>query len=174
LINQIDDARAIMANNGLSAMPLINTEGGWSDTVATDALPNASADEQAAYVSRFFIIQASENLPIAVYFSWLDNGTIGLFGFGTKSAETETNRYYQTTYNWLLGAAMHGPCSQDANSVWTCSLTLGNGHAGLIVWSDSATSYTPAGPYTSYVDLSGNTSPISGTVPIGILPILLE
>ena len=69
---------------------------------------------------------------------------------------------------------MKGPCSENQNSVWTCSLTLSSGHAGLIVWSDSASSYTPAGSYTSYVNLNGTSFPISGAVTISILPLLLE
>jgi hypothetical protein len=175
LINQINDARAIMANNGLTGKPLVNTEGGYTNSVATNDLSSASADQQAAYVSRFFIIQASESLPIAVWFSWLQNiKGFNFTGFGTTAAEAENNQDYQQTYNWLVGSMMQGPCSQDQGSVWTCSLTLASGHDGLIVWSDSVTSYTPAGPYISYADLNGNSFPISGSVPIGILPILLE
>lgn len=175
LINQINDARTILANNGLSGKPLINTEGGYASSVATGDLPSASADQQAAYVTRFFIIQASEGLPIAVWFSWLQGITgFSFTGFGTTAAETQNNQAYQQAYKWLLGATMNGPCSEGQNSVWTCPLTLSSGHTGLIVWSDSGSSYTPAGSYTSYLDLKGNTFSISGSLTLGILPILLE
>jgi Abnormal spindle-like microcephaly-assoc'd, ASPM-SPD-2-Hydin len=175
LINQIADARTIMANNGLSAKTLINTEGGYTTSVATNDLSSASADQQSAYVSRFFILQASENLPIAVWFSWLQDVTgFNFTGFGTTAAEAENNQAYQQTYNWLVGSTMNGPCSEEQDSVWACPLTLASGQTALIVWSDSATSYTPVGGFTSYVNLSGNSFPISGPVPIGIQPILLE
>jgi len=175
LINQIADARTIMANNGMSEKPLINTEGGYTTEVATNDLSTATASQQAAYVTRFFIIQASENLPIAVWFSWLqDIQGFSFTGFGTTAAEAENNQAYQQVYNWLLGSTMNGPCSENQNSAWTCPLTLASGHAGLIVWSDSASSYTPAATYTSYVNLNGNSFPINGAVPISILPLLLE
>jgi polysaccharide biosynthesis protein PslG len=173
LIQQIEDARAIMASNGLAGKPLINTEGGYSTGLASNDLPNASADQQAAFVSRVFIVQASEGLPIAVWFSWLESPRFDFMGFGTAAAEAETNQAYQETHTWLLGSTMHGPCSEGADSVWTCSLTLAGGRSGLIVWSDTATSYLPPGDYTSSTDLRGNTTPVSGPVAIGFMPMLL-
>jgi len=172
LITQIDDARTIMANNGLSSKPLIDTEGGYSDDEGANQLYGASSDEQAAYVSRFFIIQASEDIQIAVWFSWLSGN--GLTGFGTPAAASENDQAYQQTYDWLVGSTMNGPCSEDSASVWTCSLTMSGGDAGLIVWSDSVVSYTPSTQYASYQELNGTTRSVGGAVPIGILPILLE
>ena len=138
-------------------------------------LPTATADQQSAYVSRFYIVQASEGLPIAVWFSWLAPSTFPFTGFGTTAAEAENNQAYQQTHNWLLGATMGGACAADANAVWTCPLTLASGRAALIVWSDSATSYSSGAKYSSYQSLTGITSPIGGgVVPIGILPILLQ
>ncbi len=172
LITQIDDARAIMANNGVSGMPLIDTEGGYSDDEGANQLYGASADQQAAYVSRFFIIQASENIQIAVWFSWLSGN--GLTGFGTPSASAENNQDYQQTYDWLVGSTMDGPCTEDSSSIWTCGLTGSTGVSALIVWSDSAVSYSPQSQYLKYHELNGTTRSVNGAVPIGILPVLLE
>lgn len=131
----------------------------------------ASGDQQAAYFSRFFIIQASENLKVTVLFDWC--GCSVLTGLGTPAAEPEILQDYGQTYKWLVGSTMTQPCSQST-SVWTCPLTVRGGKGALIVWSDSATNYTPAGSYTSYQQLNGTTSSISHTVPIGILPVLLQ
>lgn len=175
LINQINDARAIMANNGLSAKPLINTEGGYSDTAATKDLPNASADQQAAYVSRFYITQASEGLPVAVWFSWLQGiKGFNFTGFGTTAAEAENNQAYKQTRAWLLDSTMNGPCSKGSDSVWTCQLFVTGGAADLIVWSDTASTYSPPSDYAIYQELNGTTLSIRGAVPVGILPELLE
>jgi hypothetical protein len=174
LIQQIADAQAIMANNGLAARPLINTEGGYAATVVTNDLPTATPDQQAAYVSRFYIVQAGEGLRFAVYFSWLNNQGLGLTGFGTTAAEAESNQAYSQTYAWLVGSTFTGPCSENANSIWICPLTLATGHAALILWSDSATSYTPTGAFTSYQTVLGVTSPIASPIPIAILPTLLQ
>jgi hypothetical protein len=175
LIHQIQYARALMAKYGLAGKPLINTEGGYSISLASHDVADAPADQQAAYVSRFFIVQASENLSMAVWFSWMQNMTrFNFTGFGTKPAEAQNNQAYRQTYQWLVGSTLKGPCSENSESIWTCRLTLASGHAGLIVWSDSATSYKAAPSYTSYQDLAGAQHPIHGTVPIGILPILIE
>ena len=175
LITQINDARAIMANNGLSTKPLINTEGGYSDTAATKDLPNASADQQAAYVSRFYITQASEGLQTAVWFSWLQGiKGFNFTGFGTTAAEAENNQAYRQTHAWLLGSTIEGPCSEDSASVWTCPLTQSGGTHALIVWSDTAASYSPPGSYSTYQEINGTTHQAGGTIPIGFLPTLLE
>ncbi|MGA2874594.1 MAG: hypothetical protein ABSE82_03550 [Nitrososphaerales archaeon] len=174
LIDQINDVRTIMSNNGLSDLPIINTEGGYTTEVATNDLSNATADQQAAFVSRFFIIQASENLQIAVWFSWFGNVKgFSFTGFGTTAAEAVNNQAYKETYDWLVGSTMNGPCSEGSNSVWMCTLTLSSGEAGLIVWSDSATSYTPSGTYSSYQNINGTIASVSGAIPIGNLPVLL-
>jgi hypothetical protein len=81
-------------------------------------------------------------------------------------------------YNWMTGSSMTAPCSL-ANSVWTCGLTLGNGHSALAVWlnafkSTTTQSYTPPSQYNVYHDLAGNTTSVSGAVAIGERPILFE
>jgi hypothetical protein len=66
-------------------------------------------------------------------------------------------------------------CSADSNSTWTCGLTRPNGYTGLIIWNPNATlSYVPAAQFVKYRDLSGNTSPVTGSVSVGPEPILLE
>jgi hypothetical protein len=177
LVGQIAGIRSLLATYGISGDPLVNTEGGYSDEVPENNLWG-SADQQAAFVSRFFIIQASEDLPVAVYFSWLANKQTGLMGFGTSSAESETNLAYEETRSWILGATFDGPCSL-ASGVWTCSITDAAGNQDLLVWADtnsSATSYAAPGQYDQYQDLKGVTEAITpgSPVPIDEEPVLLE
>jgi len=177
LMAQVNGIRAIMASYGLSGKPLVDTEGGYSDEVGQDDLWG-SVDQQVAFVSRFFIVQASQNLTVAVYFSWLTNPSTDLMGFGTTNAETATDQAYTQTHDWLLGSTFAGPCSLS-NGVWTCGLTSPQGYQEMLVWADtnsSASSYSPSGQFTEYQDLTGAVYPISAgsSVPINEKPLLLE
>jgi hypothetical protein len=177
LLAQINDIRSIMATYGISNKFLVDTEGGYSDEVGQDNL-FGSADQQTAFVSRFFILQASENVTIAVYFSWLMNSQTGLLGFGTAAAESETDQGYEQTRSWLLGATFNAPCSLS-NGLWTCGITSSSGQKELIAWADtnlSATPYTPPSQYAQYLDLSGVTHQIrpNSSITLDEKPVLLE
>lgn len=177
LIAQINSVRSLMATYGVSDKFLMDTEGGYSEEVGEQNLWG-TPDQQTAFVSRFFIIQASENLRKVVWFSWLMNKQSGLLGFGTSPAEAETNEGYEQTHAWLIGATFSGPCSLS-DGVWTCGITNPQGYQELVVWSDtnsSASTYTPPSQYTQYLDLAGQVHPISIGAPVGVdeKPILLE
>ena len=177
LVAQINDIRSLLVTYGISNKFLINTEGGYSQEVGQNNL-FGSADQQTAFVSRFFILQASENITTAVYFSWLMNSQTGLLGFGTASAESEINQGYEQTRSWLLGSTFNTPCSLSSG-LWTCGIASSSGLGEIIVWADtnsSATAYTPSAQFTQYVDLGGATHQISpgSSIPVNEKPILLE
>jgi polysaccharide biosynthesis protein PslG len=175
---QVQAIRAAAQAAGASDKPIFDTEGGWGQN---QYLPNVN--DQIAYISRWYIILASEGVTCAAWYQWGGDpsdatqwGT--LFDSNTDSA-TEAASAYQVTYNWLNGATMNSACSADASNVWTCPLTFSNQEAGLIVWNGNEVSsvYAPASKYIQYEDLSGG-SPTAisagGTVNISAAPILLE
>jgi len=177
LMAQVNLVRSVMATYGLSGKPVVDTEGGYSDEVGEKDLWG-SVDQQTAFVSRFFIVQASQGLQVAVYFSWLTNPSEDLMGFGTTNAEASTDQAYAQTYQWLLGATFQAPCSLSGG-VWTCGLTSPQGYQELLVFADtnsSASSYSPPSQYTQYQDLTGATHQISqgASIPIDEKPMLLE
>ena len=68
-------------------------------------------------------------------------------------------------------------------TVWTCTLTQSSGSLAEIMWDTSqtcsngtCTTSQQSVPlaYLSYDDLTGASYSISGTVPVGIKPILLQ
>jgi hypothetical protein len=176
LATEIAGVRSIIANYSLADKPLIATEGGLPSDIISQNL-TGTADQQTAYVSRWFIVQASENVSIAVWFSEFPAQS-GLAGFGTAAAEEEINQGYNQTYHWLVGSTFSGPCSLSSG-VSTCSITTSAGHPELIVWADSNSSsvpYAPPGQFTEYQDLSGATYQVSpgSSITLGEKPILLE
>ena len=176
LVSQVDDVRSLMAANGLSGKLLVDSEGGYSEEVGQKGLWG-SADQQAAFASRFFVLQASEDVSVAVYFTWNTNVQKGFVGLGTAAAKPEIDRAYDAVHGWLLNASMVAPC-QLSSGVWSCGMTSPLGREELAVFADtnsSAATFTPPAQYAEYRLLNGTTRPISPGAPIPVdeKPVLL-
>lgn len=179
LENMIANIRNAAAAGGASSLSVYDTEGGWGQN---SELPDVT--DQAAYVSRWYIIQASEGIKIATWYGWGVGQPSDPAAWGSYAGVSQVTAAYQTTYNWLNGSTLTSACAFDSNKIWTCPMTFSNGKSGLVVWDGNShssdgitTSYTPASKYVQYEDLSGS-PPVSissgGTVTIGEGPILLE
>ena len=178
LLQKIAALRKVMDDNGMRGKPLWSTEGSWGVNLQ---LPDP--DVQAAYVSRWLILQASAGVSRAIWYLY-DNGgrPRGVGGlWGSEDGLDKAGVAYGQVVRWLTGATFSKPCSA-INTVWSCGLTKAGGVQAKIVW-DVSRSYDPSqtfnyrdtSPFTEYRDLAGNTHAISGgTAPIGSEPILLE
>lgn len=172
---QITNVKCSMAANGISSKPLWNTEFGWGQNSDLPTLTN-----QVAWLGRAYLYLWSQGVVRSYWYSY-DNGAWGTLWSNTGGAGTlATGVAYQQMYNWIVGATMTRNCAV-VNSVWTCGLTLANGHLALAVWMDvwkstATQSYTPATQYNKYHDLAGNTTTINSgqSVTIGETPILFE
>jgi hypothetical protein len=170
ILTKVTNMRAVFDNNGLKNKPMFDTEGSWGDLNITDPTT------QSAWVSRWFILQASLNVQRVYWFSW-GAGAAQLWGDLETAALTPSTAgiAYTQVYDWIAGATFTTPCSADIHSTWTCALTRSNGYQAQIAWNTSGSvAYTAPSQFTQYRDLKGNTTPISGNVTIGSLPILLE
>jgi hypothetical protein len=143
-----------------------DTEGSWGSAPSYDV-------QQPAFISRFLLLGWSAGASQQQWFSWDGGAQYGQLGGNSSNISA-----YQQTHNWMVGSTMHSPCSIQSATVWTCGLTEANGASALVVWNTAgASSYSiPAGSYSVYKDLSGNTTTIAGatSVSIGVQPILLE
>lgn len=165
VVEQIKKIRAVMAKNGVSALPLWDTEGGWGSDAQ---LPDEQA--QADFVSRWYLIQFSYGVARAYWYQW-DNpkwGTLWREGAG----ETPAGRAYAQMYKWLDGATGSTPCRPTHGPIWTCGLLKG-GKKYLIAWSVGApTPFAGHKPISSYSDIKGTIHPgtrqpvVSGSSPI--------
>jgi hypothetical protein len=152
--NVIAGIRSIADKDGLSGRPLIDTEGGLPSDIISKNL-TGSDDQQTAYLARWYVIQASENVSMAVWFSEFQ-GEDGLAGFGTPAAQAEMNEAYKTVYSWLVGATFESPCSLSLG-IWSCGIISPAGLDESITWADtnsSSTVYTSSSDVT-YQDLNG-------------------
>ena len=167
--------RAVADTNGMLGKPLVTTEGGWGVNGVSDP------DMQAAWITQYVILQAGlaaqNNLQFQTWYTWghASSGTIetGL-GLPTPAAYA-----YEQVVNWLVGTTP-SPCTSSGKGLHLWSCPVGN---NLIVWDASQTCsngvcttgpYTASQSFTKYVDLTGTTNAITGTIALGVKPILLE
>jgi hypothetical protein len=154
--------------------PIWSGEGSWGDdSKITDP------DVQVAWVARYYLSGWTAGLK-RMYWYGYDSphyGTLWTSGTGMNQA----GQAYGTVSKWLYQAKLKTPCS-SSNGVWTCSVTLGNGNDAEIIWDTNQTcqsSPCPTGTqnipsnFTNAQDLTGTNSAISGTVQVGIKPVLL-
>ena len=159
--------------------PVWNTEGSWGE----DGIGLfASADLQAAFIARWYILHWAAGYEQMNWYAWNDRvfGTLCTQVAGGACAPIPVPvAAYDQTYNWLVGKVMYNGCSTAIDGVtWSCQLAAPGGYTGLIVWDTAGNeSYTPPSPslYTQYRNLAGNVTHYSGgAVTVGLKPILFE
>lgn len=166
---------SLLASEGLSKMPLWDTEGSWGEQVN---LPDP--DQQTAYLGRYFLLQSA---AVQRFYWYSYNDSYGTLE--TNNQLTQAGLAYGHVYNWLVGATVASACSNKSGSIWTCSYTRPGGYQALAVWDASqacgngvctTSGYPPLPGYVQYRDLAGNVTaiPPNSQIPIGLKPILLE
>jgi hypothetical protein len=165
---------ALTGLGSLSSDPLWNTEGSWG---ADANFPDP--DLEAGYLARLYLLQWSLGVS---RFYWYQYGNVATGTLWTPTGGLDlAGVAYGQVYNWMVGATLTAPCS-PTGTVWICNFTKGSAPEQA-VWDTSQTcsngvcttsSYAPNSVFAEYVDLAGNTTPVTaGTVPIGVKPILL-
>ena len=177
IVSLVTSLKTALASSGASSLPLWNTEASWGDN--TD-LPDL--DLQAAYLARFYLLQAGLGVDRLFWYRW-DSAVRGTLWDATTGIH-KAGVAYQQMYNWLVGADLPGQCTLSG-TVWTCTVTRPNGYSARAVWDASQTcsngscttsSYTPNSAYIRYRTLDGSSVTITpgSMVQIGAKPILLE
>lgn len=175
------NTKLLMAQLGLANKVFWDDESSWGGTNS-----NPDLQYRAAYASRSLLLHWSIGSQRFYWYAW-DSPA-----WGTLWSPTGINidgTAYQNTYNWMLGATMPFPCSQNGgttySAIYTCTLTRPGGYQALAVWDTnepcSVNGGCPTHPFTApagyiqYRDVFGHVTPISGgVVPIGAQPVLLE
>jgi hypothetical protein len=164
----------------MAGKPLFNTEAGWSEATAEGF---TDPDRQAAFLSRYVLLQESADISRVYWFAWDSKNAASLYNDVTGDATLAATAYGEV-YKWSVGATVSKACS-TSGTVWTCGFTRPGGYAALAVWdaSQDCTASScptptafPAAGYIDYRDVGGNITSLNGatTVQIGARPILLE
>lgn len=166
--------KSALSRNGMSStMPIYQTEGSWGDITETGWMVT-DPNQQAAWVARTYLLAWSNGVSRYIWYSWDAYPWGALWISGTVQ---QAGAAYTQIYNWMVGARMTAACTLSS-SLWSCPLTLANGHQALAVWnnvlSTATVSYTPASQYTAYHTLAGNTVSVTGAIFVGQQPLLFE
>lgn len=172
IMTMISTFRQLADTYGMQGRPLLTTEGGWGSNGVSDP------DMQTAWITHYEILQAglaaSNNLIAQTWFEWgkVVSGTIET----STGTPTPAGFAYNVVYTWLLGQQPQ-PCTNNGN-IWSCAVG-----SNLIVWDTSQTcsngvcttsSYKPPEGYSQYVDVTNTDYLITGTINLGVKPIMLE
>jgi hypothetical protein len=162
---------------------------GVNQPLATE-VNDGDPDLEAAFLARFEVMAWASGLARSYWYQWDNSGHGTLWNPFSISGCTVpfTSGYIcepgvanQQVYDWMERSTLTS-CSASGTT-WICGLTESSGTQAEIVWDTSQTcsqgscsslAYTAPPIYSSYRDLTGASHPISGTVPIGIKPVLLE
>jgi hypothetical protein len=172
--------------------PLMNTEGSWSQW------PPPTSDAQAAYASRYLLLQAGMKMKKSIWYMW--TGLAALWNTTENPGIlTAGGAGYEETATWLLGATISSAgCLHNGRfdpNIFDCNRLAGTyvmnvvrpgGYKGQIVWYvkipsgtgvdwSAERTYKVSDGYTQYVDLSGDVYTVNNSeVTVGASPILLE
>ena len=186
--DKVQAMRAAFDNNGMAGKPMFDTEGSWG--VPTPDPSNLPAQNQPAWLGRWFLLQASQyapgaagrNLERAYWWNWGGPAGGKLWGdvenYDGSHTPNAAGVAYEQVYSWLVGATFTEPCSPASDGVtWSCGLTLASGANSRVVWSadpsgQAVTTYATTGEQE--LDLYGGTTVIcvSGPVEVGADPVL--
>ncbi|HVN18026.1 MAG TPA: hypothetical protein VMU05_04615 [Dongiaceae bacterium] len=158
---------------GVGSKPVFNTEGSWGVDV-----PITDPDQQAAFVSRYILVQQSAGVQKFYWYAW-DGSGVNLW---TSSGLNSAGVAFTQMVVWTTGVTITSRCT-PSGTVWTCGYTRSGGYQAQAVWDTSRTcnagscstsSFSPGSQFKQYLDVAGNKVTVNGSVPIGAKPILLE
>jgi len=172
IVPVVEAFRAVAASNGLSRLPLWDTESSWA---YTSTMPLPPISEQAAYIAKSYLLHWSLGTDRFVWYAY-DGGPPWGTLYTDPSGETAAALAYRETYQWMVGATMTAPCSEAVNKVWTCPLSRPGGYAAEAAWTSNSTTTLKVPPqFKEYLDLNGRSHTIlNHTVSLGDQPILLR
>jgi hypothetical protein len=178
LLEQIAELRALMRRQGVSDLPLWNTEFGNETWDAREALPpgaKATTDAQAAAsLAQFMVVNAATLVDRCYYYAW-DNERSGMFDRGGRPGPRHIAM--ARVQSWLDGAVI-GPLRLAAGTA-SCELRRASRHE-VILWNDSvaAVAWRPVkGLRIARVEsLFGDVSspPLSREIKLSREPVLVE
>lgn len=175
LVYSAQRVKRAMADNGISAKPLWNTEAGWGRTPTAKFF--TSDDQAAAYVARSYILNWAADISRFYWYAW-DNFWWVTLNMTNPDRRTEkpAAQAYRTVQKWLVGAVMRS-CEKTSAGTWQCELRRADINY-RILWNPggSSTVQTPSEwRVTTAMDLSGATRRLTNRqLTVNESPVLVQ
>ena len=167
----ISQLQTLMAQYGISALPIWFTEGAWTGAVVT--IPSFTPAQQAAYLAQEYMLMWSTG-AVSRYYWYTWDGNLGTLWTPTGGM-TQAGTAYNLLAEWLTGS-VRGSCTEDSTGTYICSLTLSSGYTAEIIWNanTSKTVTVDASFLTSKTLANSTVHSISNhQIAIGPLPVLI-
>jgi hypothetical protein len=178
IIPEVSSLNQVLANHGLSNLPLWNTEASWGALSSVD-------QDQAAWLMRYHLAQILAGVSRFVWYSYDDCGwgTLWAAPWCTNPQPTPTSQVtapgqaYAVIESWLTNANLVG-CNQYENGLWACELQRPGGYDGWMLWSSTGAQISVPIPETSnlllYRDWQNNVNQMPTELTVNEMPVLLE
>jgi hypothetical protein len=169
LVTELSAIRTAMLNTSAETKPLWNDQPSW--TLPSSGL---SDTDQASYVARAVVLNASSGITRLAWYAWDENQNTALRLSDSNAQPTAAAFAYGVIEGWLSGAQING-CSANAQQLWSCQLVR-NGQPSWILWSTAGAVQASGLGMTTITDLAGNQQAIgqAGTITLGAAPVLLQ
>jgi hypothetical protein len=166
IIPLVSHYKAAMAKNGVSKLPLWDTE--------ADNKMAQTPEQESAFLAKYFMLQWSIGVSRFLWYAYDGDPQWGRLFNPYNNQPLPTSTTYVEVYKWMVGATLMKPCSQDASGNWFCVFSR-RGKVSEALWnSEAMTSVSVPSQFDRYRDLYGGTHPVKGgTVSVGNEPILL-
>ena len=166
--------KQVLADNGLSSLPVWNTESGWGDW--KDGVHTFTPELASSFVARSNLLVWVSGISRFYWYAWDNTPWIKLSLTQPDDAtETPAAQAYVNMESWMGGSRFHD-CRRSHDALWTCALTR-QGHPAWIVWAPGGqrSFATPDSWHAATrVSLSGTTSQLtSNTITVGPSPVLI-
>jgi len=178
IIPQIQSLNLTLANHGLGALELWNTEASWG------SITSAVGEQQASWLMRYHMAQAVAGVARFTWYAY-DN-----CGWGTlweapwcsnpqmpTSQPTPPGLAYAVVQSWMSGATLTG-CRQYVNGLWACELQRTGGYDAWMLWSSTGNTISVPIDASSglmyYIDWQNNVNALPSEVLVDQTPMLLE
>jgi hypothetical protein len=176
--NGVSFMQGLMQQYGLGSAELWDTEGSWGQASSLQ-----QPEDQASWLIRFQIMQTLAGVSRFTWYAY-DNCQWGtLFDRAACPATNgvpgvrEPATAFATVQQWLTGAALQG-CNGYTDGTWLCQFTRSNGYLAWAAWNSNGNSITldaSALPgMTQFRDWKNQKTAITGSIPVGSMPILIE
>lgn len=168
---------ALSPNTGTSgwpALPWIMGETSWDDIILPYGCNDGntgtlfSTDDCIGQMVRWNLILMS-------------NGSKGVYWYYWNTNIGQYPNYSTAFFNmmqYLVGGVFSGPCTSDADGIWSCNFTESNGNTALWVWipNEAGSTFTVPSGYVDYLDMTGAKTAVNNgeSISIGIQPVMLE
>jgi Glycosyl hydrolases family 39 len=172
MVPLIRQVQHVMAEHGVGAKPLWNTETGWAHPK-----PFPSDELAAAYVARSYILNWAASVERLYWYAWDNHRWVSLEMTQVDDRELRpAAKAYSAVQNWLVGATVES-CAEKSGGTWICRLRR-EGKPEWIVWNVRGTTAfaVPASWKATDIEvlLSEKKKIEGGMIEIGVTPVLVN